>query len=122
VDASKAGVVFMRFANDARPTVELSDGADFPLKVTVTDTLTFGTEIEVPVDLVILSVGVMPRDVTGLIEMTHAPVGADGFLLEVHPKLRPVESAIPGCSLRARSRLRWTSPRAHRPPPQPQPK
>jgi heterodisulfide reductase subunit A len=99
VDASKAGVVFMRFANDARPTVELSDGADFPLKVTVTDTLTFGTEIEVPVDLVILSVGVMPRDVTGLIEMTHAPVGADGFLLEVHPKLRPVESAIPGLLL-----------------------
>jgi heterodisulfide reductase subunit A len=99
VDASKAGVVFMRFANDARPTVELSDGADFPLKVTVTDTLTFGTEIDVPVDLVILSVGVMPRDVTGLIEMTHAPVGADGFLLEVHPKLRPVESAIPGLLL-----------------------
>jgi heterodisulfide reductase subunit A len=41
----------------------------------------------------------MPRDVSGLIEMTHAPVGADGFLLEVHPKLRPVESAIPGLLL-----------------------
>ena len=99
VDASKAGVVFMRFANDARPTVQVSDGAEYPLKVTVTDTLTFGTEIEVPVDLVILSVGVMPRDVSGLIEMTHAPVGSDGFLLEVHPKLRPVESAIPGLLL-----------------------
>jgi heterodisulfide reductase subunit A len=99
VDASTAGVVFMRFANDARPTVQVADGADYPLKVTVTDTLTFGTEIEVPVDLVILSVGVMPRDVSGLIEMTHAPVGADGFLLEVHPKLRPVESAIPGLLL-----------------------
>jgi heterodisulfide reductase subunit A len=99
VDASKAGVVFMRFANDARPTVGVSDGADYPLKVTVTDTLTFGAEIEVPVDLVILSVGVMPRDVSGLIEMTHAPVGADGFLLEVHPKLRPIESAIPGLLL-----------------------
>ena len=99
VDASKAGVVFMRFANDARPTVQVADGSDYPLKVTVTDTLTFGTEIEVPVDLVILSVGVMPRDVSGLIAMTHAPVGADGFLLEVHPKLRPVESAIPGLLL-----------------------
>ena len=102
VDASKAGVVFMRFANDARPTVQVADGADgtgYPLRVTVTDALTFGTEIEVPVDLVILSVGVMPRDVSGLIEMTHAPVGSDGFLLEVHPKLRPVESAIPGLLL-----------------------
>jgi heterodisulfide reductase subunit A len=99
VNASKSGVVFMRFANDARPIVELADGGDYPLKVTVTDALTFGAEIEVPVDLVVLSVGVMPRDVTAFIDMTHAPVGADGFLLEVHPKLRPVESAIPGLLL-----------------------
>jgi heterodisulfide reductase subunit A len=31
--------------------------------------------------------------------MTKAPVGSDGFLLEIHPKLRPVESAIPGLLL-----------------------
>jgi len=99
VDASKKGVVFMRFANEARPTVEVVDGANYPLKVTVTDTLTFGAEIEVPVDLVILSVGVQPSDISEFIDMTHAPVGADGFLLEVHPKLRPVESAIPGLLL-----------------------
>jgi heterodisulfide reductase subunit A len=99
VDASKRGVVFLRFANDARPAVEVADGADFPLKVTITDTLTFGTEIEIPVDLVILSVGMMPRDIAGLVDMTKAPVGSDGFLLEVHPKLRPVESAIPGLLL-----------------------
>jgi heterodisulfide reductase subunit A len=41
----------------------------------------------------------MPSDVSGLIDMTKAPVGNDGFLLEVHPKLRPVESAIPGLLL-----------------------
>ena len=99
VDASKKGVVFMRFANEDRPKVEVVEGANYPLKVTVTDTLTFGTEIEVPVDLVILSVGVQPRDISELIDMTHASVGADGFLLEVHPKLRPVESAIPGLLL-----------------------
>jgi len=99
VDASKAGVVFMRFANEERPKVEVADGGDYPLKVTVTDTLTFGTEIEVPVDLVVLSVGIQPRDIAGLIDMTKAPTGADGFLLEVHPKLRPVESAIPGLLL-----------------------
>jgi heterodisulfide reductase subunit A len=99
VDASKAGVVFLRFANDARPTVEVADGTGFPLKVTVTDTLTFGAHMQVPVDLVVLSVGVMPRDIAGLVDMTKAPVGSDGFLLEVHPKLRPVESAIPGLLL-----------------------
>ena len=99
VDASKKGVVFLRFANDARPSVEVADGGDFPLKVTVTDTLTFGMEVEVPVDLVVLSVGVMPRDIADLIDITKAPIGSDGFLLEVHPKLRPVESAIPGLLL-----------------------
>ena len=99
VDASKQGVVFLRFANDARPVVEAADGSDYPLKVTVTDTLTFGREIEVPVDLVVLSVGVMPRDIDDLVDMTKAPRGSDRFLLEVHPKLRPVESAIPGLLL-----------------------
>jgi heterodisulfide reductase subunit A len=32
------------------------------------------------------------------------PTGADGFLLEVHPKLRPVESAIPGILLAGTAR------------------
>jgi heterodisulfide reductase subunit A2 len=100
VDASKKGVLFLRFDNETRPSVQVSDSTDpYPLRVKVRDTLTFGMEMVVPVDLVVLSVGVMPRDVTGLIDMTKAPVGSDGFLLEVHPKLRPVESAIPGLLL-----------------------
>jgi heterodisulfide reductase subunit A len=108
VDASKRGVVFLRFANEARPSVEVTDGdgggkagrdGSFPLRVKVTDTLTFGTEFEIPVDLVVLAVGVVARDIAALIDTTKAPVGADGFLLEIHPKLRPVESAIPGLLL-----------------------
>jgi heterodisulfide reductase subunit A len=74
-------------------------GADYPLTVTVTDTLTFGRELEVPVDLVVLGVGMEPRDIADIIDMTKSPVGDDGFLLEVHPKLRPVETAIPGVYL-----------------------
>jgi heterodisulfide reductase subunit A len=99
VNASKRGVVFLRFSDDTRPTVEVVPGGDYPLRVTVRDTLTFGAELAVPVDLVVLGVGVMPRDIAGLIDMTKAQVGSDGFLLEVHPKLRPVESAIPGLLL-----------------------
>ena len=55
------------------------------------DTLTFGEELEVPADLVVLSTAMEPSDVTDLVEMMKLPVGADRFLLEVHPKLRPVE-------------------------------
>jgi heterodisulfide reductase subunit A len=68
------------------------------------DTLTFGAELEVPVDLVVLATGMEPGGAGPLVEMTKAPVGADGFLLEVHPKLRPVESAIPGLLLAGTAR------------------
>jgi heterodisulfide reductase subunit A len=100
VDASRLGVTFLRFDNESRPHVAVAAaGEDYPLSVTVRDTLTFGRELEVPVDLVVLGVGMEPRDVADIIEMTKTPVGDDGFLLEVHPKLRPVETAIPGVYL-----------------------
>ena len=99
VDASKLGVRFLRFGNEDRPEVRLSDDGDYPLTVKVTDTLTFGAQLEVPADLVVLGVGMEPRDVNDIVDMTKAPVGNDDFLLEVHPKLRPVETAIPGIYL-----------------------
>jgi len=100
VDASKLGVRFLRFDNETRPQVAVTKpGDDYPLTVTVTDTLTFGKELEVPADLVVLGVGMEPRDISDIIDMTKLPVGDDDFLLEVHPKLRPVESAIPGVYL-----------------------
>ncbi len=100
VQASKLGVRFLRFDEMSRPQVLAADSADdYPLLVRVTDTLTFGAELEVPADLVVLGVGMEPRDVSDIVDMTKNPVGNDGFLLEVHPKLRPVETAIPGIYL-----------------------
>ena len=63
------------------------------------DRLTWGEEIELPVDLVVLSVGMMPSPVQDLIEMLKIAPGNDRFLLEVHPKLRPVETAVAGVVL-----------------------
>jgi heterodisulfide reductase subunit A2 len=40
-----------------------------------------------------------PADVSDLVEMMKLPVGADRFLLEVHPKLRPVELSVAGILL-----------------------
>jgi len=51
------------------------------------------------VDLVVLSVGMIPRQVTDLVEMLNITRGNDRFLLEVHPKLRPVETAVNGVVL-----------------------
>ena len=90
--AARNGVVFIRFEADAAPQVTANpEAGDFPLLVTATDTLTFGEEVQVPVDLVVLATGMEPADVGGLVEMMKLPVGNDRFLLEVHPKLRPVE-------------------------------
>jgi len=90
--ASRNGVVFLRYRPEAEPAVSVADPADsFALKVNVVDTLTFGEDLEVPADLVVLSTAMEPADVSDLVEMMKLPVGADRFLLEVHPKLRPVE-------------------------------
>ena len=95
--ASNNKVVFFRFEAQAAPEVSKNNGAgDHPLRVKVADTLTFGEEIEVPVDLVVLAVGMEPNNVSDLVELMKIPVGVDRFLLEVHPKLRPVEMAVAG--------------------------
>jgi heterodisulfide reductase subunit A len=47
----------------------------------------------------VLSIGMEPADVTDLVDMMKLPVGADRFLLEVHPKLRPVELSVAGILL-----------------------
>jgi heterodisulfide reductase subunit A len=73
--------------------------AGYPLLVKVKDHLTWGEEIELPVDLVVLSVGMMPNLVEDLVDMLKVAPGSDRFLLEVHPKLRPVETAVNGIVL-----------------------
>jgi len=94
-------VVFLRFEADEAPEVFDNKGLpdDFPLHVKVRDLLTFGEEIEAPVDLVVLATGVEPNDVSALVDKMKLPVGADRFLLEVHPKLRPVELPVSGIFL-----------------------
>jgi heterodisulfide reductase subunit A len=99
--ASQNKVLFFRFDEREPPVVTRNNWTndDCPLLVKVKDSLTFGEEIEVPVDLVVLSVGMEPRDVSDLIEKMKLSVGPDRFLLEVHPKLRPVELSVPGIFL-----------------------
>jgi heterodisulfide reductase subunit A len=67
--------------------------------VKASDYLTWGEELEVPVDLVVLATGIMPNPVHDLIKLLKISPGTDRFLLEVHPKLRPVETAVPGVVL-----------------------
>jgi heterodisulfide reductase subunit A len=93
-------VRFLRFHGDERPEVVAAPaGESHPVLVRVKDYLTWGEAIDVPADLVVLAVGVMPRPIDDLIAMLKISRGADRFLHEVHPKLRPVETATPGVVL-----------------------
>jgi heterodisulfide reductase subunit A len=99
--AGRNQVVFLRFEAEDAPQVlrNHGQGGDYPLLVKVKDTLTFDEEFELPVDLVVLVTGIEANPVDDLIEMMKLPVGMDRFLLEVHPKLRPVELPIAGILL-----------------------
>ncbi len=92
-EARKAGSVFLKFAPEAPPEVRREDGA---LTVTVRDLLTENTELAIPVDLVVLVTGMVPRANDELVNVLKLPAGTDGFFNEIHPKLRPVETVVDG--------------------------
>ncbi|MBN2556198.1 MAG: CoB--CoM heterodisulfide reductase iron-sulfur subunit A family protein [Anaerolineales bacterium] len=100
IKTSKQLVTFLRFHGDEPPTmVRGMPGDNHPLLVQMKDYLTWGEEMEVPVDLVVLAVGMMPNDVDDLVRLLKISRGNDRFLLEVHPKLQPVETAVPAVVL-----------------------
>jgi len=94
-EARKTGSVYVKYPDEELPIVE-TDGKTGGLKVTVKDLLSGGDELEIPVDLVVLVTGAVPRhneELTGILKL---PLGKDGFYNEIHPKLRPVETMVDG--------------------------
>jgi heterodisulfide reductase subunit A len=69
------------------------------LVVKAEDTL-LGQPVEVEADLVVLAVGLVPRQdtksVAHLFGLTHCQ---DGFFQEAHAKLRPTDTNVPGVFL-----------------------
>jgi len=96
-DARGMGVLFVRIPPGMKPEVT---GKDTVQSVRCFDDL-LGRRLEVPSDLVILSVGMRPRqpDTDKFHDMLKASVGLDGFFLERHPELAPVETAVEGVLL-----------------------
>jgi len=99
-EAQTSMVRFLRYHGDEKPEViKTTSGESHPVVVKVKDFLTYGEEIEVPVDLVVLAVGMVPRKIDNLVDMLKISRGTDRFLLEAHPKLKPVEMAVRGIIL-----------------------
>jgi len=94
------GARFVRYHGDERPQViAAEEGETHPILIRIKDSLTYNEEIEIPVDLVMLAVGMQPSQIDDLVNMLKISRGHDRFLLEAHPKLRPVETAVNGIIL-----------------------
>jgi len=92
-EACNKGSAFLCYREDKPPSVEPVEGG---LRVKVQDELLGGEQIEIDADLVVLVAGMIPRRNEELLDVLKLPVGRDGFLNEIHPKLRPVETVIDG--------------------------
>ncbi|MEM1589452.1 MAG: CoB--CoM heterodisulfide reductase iron-sulfur subunit A family protein [Candidatus Bathyarchaeia archaeon] len=78
---------------------EIHVEVDGTIRLEVFDKLT-SKLLEIRSDLIVLACGLTPdRDLKKISELLHISRGSDGFLLEAHPKLRPLESAVPGIFL-----------------------
>jgi heterodisulfide reductase subunit A-like polyferredoxin len=96
-NASAAGIRFIRYDDDNMPKLELTDSGN--LKMIVHD-FTTGEELELDPDLCVLSAGIHPDKSNGqLSEMLKVPLNTDGFFLEAHMKLRPVDFYTEGVFL-----------------------
>jgi heterodisulfide reductase subunit A len=112
-EARRAGVRFIRFDFDHKPVVEISDGksatpALHPQRgasvsnqqseiVVRTRDPILNRDLELRPDLLVLSTPIVPqRDARELSARLKVPLDADGFFLEAHPKLRPVDFASEG--------------------------
>ena len=93
-EARKEGAIYVKYPDDAPPVVS-ADAAGAPV-VNVRDLLSGDEELEIPVDLVVLVTGMVPRRNEELIGILKLPIGGDGFFNEIHPKLRPVETMVDG--------------------------
>jgi heterodisulfide reductase subunit A len=94
--ARQQGVVFIRYEEDMKPEVS---GNGNGLQVEVFDQ-TLRMPIEISADLVILSAGIIPNDENETIaKFLKVPLNNDGFFLEAHMKLRPVDFATNGVYL-----------------------
>jgi heterodisulfide reductase subunit A len=93
-EAREQGVTFVRFTPDNQPKLV---GKDRLKSIQFFDS-TLQADIEIPVDLLVLSVGMRPpgQSLERIQKFIKVPLGMDGYLLEKHPKFGPVETNIQG--------------------------
>jgi heterodisulfide reductase subunit A len=94
-EAREKGVLFVRYEPEQPPELNVNG----QVRLTVREPA-LGRDITMNPDLVVLASPMVPRaDRQTLSELLKVPLNADGFFLEAHMKLRPVDFASEGLFL-----------------------
>ncbi|MFX1394367.1 MAG: FAD-dependent oxidoreductase, partial [Promethearchaeota archaeon] len=93
--AREKGVIFIRYNKKYEPKVSLKNKK---LQINVYDT-SLKEEIIINPDLIVLSAGLVPRENKELSQLLKVPLDQNGFFLEAHVKLRPLDFANDGIFL-----------------------
>ncbi len=94
-EAREQGILFIRYEPEQPPRLDLNGR----LRLVVRE-LTAQRDLELEPDMVVLAAPMTPRaDRQELSDLLRVPLNADGFFLEAHMKLRPVDFASEGLFL-----------------------
>ncbi|HYW79674.1 MAG TPA: 4Fe-4S binding protein, partial [Thermoguttaceae bacterium] len=94
-EAREKGVLFVRYDAEQPPVADINGS----IRLTVREPA-LGRDLTIDPDLLVLAAPMIPRaDREELSELLRVPLNADGFFLEAHMKLRPVDFASEGLFL-----------------------
>jgi heterodisulfide reductase subunit A len=96
-EARRKGIIFLNYDPEDKPRVRQErKGSQLLLRVQAKDKV-LGEDVAIDADILVLSVAMVSSpDVRELAMLYKVPVNQDGFFLEAHVKLRPVDFATDG--------------------------
>ncbi|MCG8684572.1 MAG: FAD-dependent oxidoreductase, partial [Desulfobacterales bacterium] len=94
-EARDLGVIFIKYTRDRKPVVSNDDTG---LSVIAFDPV-LQMEIKLAPDAVVLASAIVPNTTAPFVDLFKCSSNADGFLMEAHPKLKPVDSTVDGVFL-----------------------
>ena len=94
--ARKLGVLFIRYSLEEKPKVKkcMVDGKE-KIEILIKDHI-LGTDLEIKVDYLNLATAIIAEGQDQLSRLFKVPLNEDGFFMEAHMKLRPVDCSTDG--------------------------
>lgn len=97
IDARRRGVLFVRYTESDAPQVQIQDESRALVRVHES---VFGETLEFEPDLIALSMSITPgEDTASLAKTLGVPLSIEGFFLEAHLKMRPMDFTDEGIFL-----------------------